>query len=70
MKWYVFYRDDFFGNGGVGWQEFPDDQAALAFIETRLKNAPNPSVSDYHVIKGTPITLKAIETVTKIRFES
>ena len=68
MKYYVYYSDDYADNGGMGFEEFNEKDEALSFIQSRFSH--DPKLSDYRLIKGSELNLRAVETVTKIAADS
>ena len=68
MKYYVFHRDDYPGNGGLGLEEFDDATAATEFIENRISQDPKArNLSNYTLIHGTYLCLVAVQTVMKVK---
>ena len=66
-KWFVFYCDDYYEMGGVGWECFSSQDKALEFIESRMASkGTEGSLSNYQLIKGEMMSLVAVSHVTKI----
>ena len=66
MKYFVEYNDDYADNGGIGLEQFDEKQQALEFVEKRMKQDSSRTLSNYTLIKGEDIQMKAVEVVTKI----
>jgi len=67
MKYYVYYNDDYYSNGGVGVETLDTLQNALEFIEHRLEHhAGAVDLSSYHLIEGKEIKLQAVASITKV----
>ena len=66
LKYFIEYNDDYADNGGVGIEQFDDKNKALEFVETRMKQNSTRKLSDYTLIKGEVIPMKAVEVVLKI----
>jgi hypothetical protein len=69
-KYFVYYADDYYDNGGVGLEKFDIKAEALAFIERRLKLHQEPRLDKYTLIEGEQLELKPVETVTKLTAEA
>ena len=67
MTYYVFYTDGYADAGGVGWMSFETEQAAMGFIAARLREAANPCIGDYRVVRGTYLPIVAVEVVTQVK---
>jgi hypothetical protein len=63
---YVFYNDGYADDGGVGFEEFASDEAAISFVEQRLAGAAEPDIKDYTIVVGRIMEIRAIEVVTKV----
>ena len=66
MKYFVEYNDDYADNGGVGVEQFDEKKEALEFIEKRMEQDSSRTLSNYTLIRGEVIQMKAVEVVTKI----
>ena len=66
MKWFVYYSDDHYDLGGVGFEEFDEESRALSFIEKRLSENENSKLSNYRIIHGSEKCLQSVEVVTKV----
>jgi hypothetical protein len=69
-KYFVYYADDYYDNGGVGLEKFDTMPEALEFIERRLRLNEEPSLDEYTLIEGEQLELKPVETVTKLTAEA
>jgi hypothetical protein len=69
-KYFVYYADDYYDNGGVGLETFDTKADALAFIERRLRLNEEPSLDRYTLIEGEQLELRPVETVTKLTAEA
>lgn len=68
MKYFVYYEDDYPGNGGIGMKAFGIPEDATGFIEERLAQDPNKrKITDYTVIYGRELAIEAIEIAIKVR---
>ncbi len=66
MECFVYYEDDFFDMGGIGFKEFKSEVEAIKFIEERLSKVENPRIQDYTLIRGKKMSLQVVEYATKI----
>jgi hypothetical protein len=67
MKYFVFYSDDYYENGGVGFCEFDKKVDVLSFIEGRMKSVEHPDIKDYSVIEGRRLPIEVAEVVTRVK---
>ena len=69
MEYFVYFEDDYHGNGGVGLASFESQDGALAFIQGRLSD-PNTSrkrtIDNYIVVRGERLNLEAVEYVSRV----
>ena len=69
-KFFVYYNyphyEAFCFNGGVGFQGFPTKAEALAFINKLHKLSPENKITDWTLIEGRELTLRAVQRVTEI----
>ena len=66
MQWFVYYHDDFFDNGGVGFMTFDSKQDAVKFIEERLGRADLPDIANYTVVCGDVMPIHVVERISRI----
>ena len=70
MKYYVYYSDDFWEMGGVGFESFESKSDALMFVQMRYDDSAGgsgkASLDNYILIEGKRLELSAAEVVTKI----
>lgn len=66
-KWFVFYDDDYPGNGGIGLSKFDSQQEAEEFIKSRMAERDKPDISNYTVIEGVQKNVVEISRVTEVR---
>lgn len=66
MRFFVYYQDDYYENGGIGLSCHEDKESALAFIHERLSLNKTNTLDHYTLIEGKMLTLKAVEYVTKV----
>lgn len=68
MKYFVFYKDDYYEMGGVGFEEFDEVQDALDFISNRLVgvSAKTRKIDDYILLQGYRLPIKSVEITTKV----
>ena len=65
--YFVYYHDDFTGNGGVGFVSFKNDIEALEFISERMdRRGLEADISKYMLIRGEKLKLKPRKVVTKV----
>ena len=62
--YFVYYENGFFEDGGVGFERFATKEEALDFINDRTVGVLDPT--NYTLIQGRAISLRAQEVVTKI----
>lgn len=68
MKYFVYYTDGYFDNGGVGLEEFENKSQVANFIEKRiLQNKSN--LSDYIIIEGKSLRSQIVEVVSKVEIK-
>ena len=68
MEYFVFYKDDYYENGGVDLRRFKNLGLACQFIEERIKQNPEErDVSDYILIRGEELTIEIYKSVDKIK---
>ena len=70
-KFYVFYNDgEYPDDSCIGLDFFFDKQAAIDFINERIKQNPEyRKIEMYTLIKGNELQLKVVEIITKITAE-
>jgi hypothetical protein len=66
MKWHVYYDDDYYDNGGVGFEVFDECDLAIKFIEDRIKHGENRKIENYKLILGQEKKLNVVGVVSKI----
>ena len=68
MKYLVLYNDDYYDNGGVGFELFDDRGKAEAFITNRSLRASR-SIEDcsYRVFYGEEREVNAVERITEMK---
>lgn len=66
---FVYYNDDYPDNGGLGLERFPTAEKAEAFIAERMKHSLRKVLSDYTVIGGEELTVRAAEVVKTVKIE-
>ena len=70
MEYFVYYDDDFYDCGGVGFEEFEKYDDALEFITNRMKDkGEDTCLCNYILIYGNALTLVEEKVVTKIGTE-
>lgn len=65
-QWFVFYDDDYPGNGGIGLNKFDSQEEAAKFIQLRMADKEKPDISNYTVIKGAQQGIAEVSRVTEI----
>ncbi len=66
-QWFVFYDDDYPGNGGIGLSKFSSQHEAEEFIKTRMAERDKPDISNYTVIEGVERKVVEISRVTEVK---
>lgn len=62
MKFFVYYHDDYYENGGVGLEEFDNQYDAEKFILARIEDVPEKrSLKNYTVIYGDKAEINAVQ---------
>jgi len=64
-KWFVYYHDGYFEDGGLGLLTFDSEKEALQKIEERLMEGES-NLEDYILIYGEQLTLYPKKTIVKI----
>jgi hypothetical protein len=66
MNYLVYYYDDYAEMGGVGLETFDTTDAALRFIEDRLRVSTGRTLSNYTLIKGQVLPIEMLTTAVKV----
>ncbi len=68
MNWFVYSKDDFYENGGIGLKKFDAAKEAQEIIQQRMskKVINEADIDNYTVIEGKERELITVETVTKV----
>jgi len=74
MSVFVYFCDDYDELGGIGLEEFGNDQDAIAFIKERLGKVGDRNkgtdLNCYQVFRGCRVKLEPIEIIKGVRFLS
>ncbi len=67
-RFYVFWEDDYYEEGGVGFEGFDTVEEALEFIQERIKKSDNIKIdlNRYKLICGKQLLLAVKEIASKI----
>lgn len=66
MNVFVFYHDDYYEMGGVGFESFDSLGQAEGFIASRMANLKKPDCKGYRVVVGDELKVNAISYATKV----
>ncbi len=66
-RYFVYYHDDYCGNGGHGLKDFDSEENALEFIDKRMSLQDDPDIADYLLIQGKELKIEPHTVVTKTR---
>lgn len=67
--YFVYYSYDYDAMGGVGLESFETSEAALTFIEARMRDKYLEGFAGFTLIEGKQKKLITVETITKIGIE-